>query len=435
MHNKTNLPPGFIPIGAIKAAPQNLNPGERLTFYCPVTGGYGIPRAACLVPESRVLFITPQGCGRHSVVSSYRTGEKERIHSLYIQKSELALGLHVKNVLAAAKQIARGHGVKALTLIYACVDDLMGTDYGSVAKQVEGETGLRVRVGAMNPIRTDTKKAPHAMIFKTIYSYLGRCEKRDERALNLLGNFSQLSPASEIHELLREAGGYRLRHISEARTFAEFESIASCGLNLLVGDAAAAAAEHMQNELGIPFHRMPSVFFEDDIAENYALLGRALGVRLDDGRFRARARERIYPLARELRGARMAVGGSGPYSPFEAARILVQAGAHVEAVFAEWISDTCARHIPWLQQYAPQVKVIAPNNRTALFLHESGMNCERALGLDAAYYANAPRYAELPFENPAFGYEGLCALLEQAAHPKYAGDDFEKLLFESNLVV
>lgn len=445
-----SLPPKGIPITEIKVdsegKPLLLNKGSDLCFYSPATGGYGIPRVACLVPGSHVLFVAPQGCGRHGLVAAYLHGrDRARIHALHVQDEAVSLGSHLDQVANAARFIVDRYAPSALTIVYSCIDDLLGSDFDLIASDVQDACGLPVQVSAMNPIRSEGSLPPLPRALRTVYSFLEPSKQGDVSSsssgadgqpaiLNLCGIFSNVHPSSEAHAVLARAG-YRLANVADCATYEEFQALSASRLNLVAHDAAAIACDSLHDRLGMESLRFPLHVLPSLVARSYERLEKKLEVALSWQQARDQAMAEIGLLASRLKGLRVSVGSSHLASPFELARFLTECGMRVESVYANALSRTCMEQLSWLQQKAPQIVVLPPESRRALFMHETAPEVDVAVGLDAAYYSNCTRYADIGFELPLFGFQGGVELLRMLVRPCEVSDGFEAALTSSSLVV
>ena len=421
-----------------------LNLGKDMCYYSPATGGYGIVRVVLMAPETQALFVSPMGCARHGVIASYYYKEtRDRTNAYFIREEQLALGNHVDEAYSAGLEIIRDTRPKGLTFIYTCADDLLGTDFESLAEELEDETQVAVRVATMNPIRAETDRPPLVRAFETVYSYLtadsleeDSSRRSHEDILNILGIYSNLDPESEIHKLLARAG-YSLKHVCDYKDFESFLELKDSRLNLVMGDAATKAALNMKSQLGIDFLRLPLTLLSESIVKNYHQLEEALGISLDYKDIQDTEESTIKELlsSHPLEGLSMTIGSSNSYSSFELARLLVMWGAEVREIYSNAISKSDEMHLEWLKKHSPETLVLPPDARTALMLNERKLNADLALGLDAAYYSNAHKYVDLSFESPLYGFVGQRKLLQNILSPKEISSSFESLLSKSSLVV
>lgn len=419
-------------------AQKLLNKGADLCYYSPASGGYGIIRVVLCVPGSHALFVAPMGCGRHGVIASYYyKNTRERVHTMFLKEEEMVLGSHLDHVRKGALEIIERFGPTVLTIVYSCADDLLGSDYESVAQEVEAACGTKVRVAAMNPIRNEGKRPPLPRALESVYGFLDKRAVVGERTLlNVMGVFANMQPDCEIHDILG-ARGFYLKNINDCATYEEFLDLGKARVNLRMGDSAALACAHLKRALDIPELRWPLTVHPACASAGYEELGAYLGCAFEYRDARAREAEKIAALggAHALDGARVAVSSSHSYAPLELARLVEEHGGHVEEVYATGISAQDEVHLPWLKEHAPHIRILPPEARTAVYLHERDLNLDLALGLEAAYYSATRTYTDLDFERLHYGFSGERTLLEEMCAPKRVTTSFEALLSKSSLVV
>lgn len=419
-----------------------LNLGKDMCYYSPATGGYGIVRVVLMVPETQALFVCPMGCARHGVIASYYYKEtRDRANAFFISEDQLVLGNHVDEAYKAGKELLEDTHAKGISFIYTCADDLLGSDFDSIAHELEAHTQTPARVATMNPIRVETDRPPLVRAFETVYSYLDKAypqtpESTDFSLINLMGVYSNLDQESEIHALLK-THGYVLKHVTDYTSFDAFQNLRNSKLNLIMGDAATKAALHMRDTFEISNLRFPLSLESSQIEENYQKLSQALDISLDYEAVKQKELKHIDDLlaSNPLKNKRVVIGNSHAYTPLELAALLTKWGARVEEVYTTSISRSDEVYLAWLKEHAPYIHIIPPEARTACSLHERHLQADLALGLDASYYADTQEYVDLSFENPLFGFVGQRKLLERVLNPLRRDKSFEELLSSSSLVV
>ena len=120
-------------------------------------------------------------------------------------------------------------------------------------------------------------------------------------AVNLLGSFTPIDPASDLFPLLRTLGYDAPRQLSTCRTYADFQTMAASALNLVLTPESLPAAEAMATRLHIPYITLRRFYTPSRIHKQYQALARALGRDLDDTAWYDQACAAIHHLKALLR--------------------------------------------------------------------------------------------------------------------------------------
>ena len=115
-------------------------------------------------------------------------------------------------------------------------------------------------------------------------------------AVNLLGSFTPIDPASDLFPLLRTLGYDAPRQLSTCRTYADFQTMAASALNLVLTPESLPAAEAMATRLGVPYITLRRFYTPGRIHKQYQALARALGRDLDDTHWYEKAKATIQTI-------------------------------------------------------------------------------------------------------------------------------------------
>jgi hypothetical protein len=199
-----------------------------------------------LVPEAYQLFVCPSACGRHGAIGAKLHGYKDRLSYLYLDEGDIVSGGYEALIVESIGELfAVIEKPKALLIVVSCLDDLLGTDHEAFLKILrEKYPGIKFGVGHMNPLSAEGKLPPAVNIQRSIYGFL---EKSKERLpfVNILGCHVPPAPGCELYPFL-EALGFKARHISRCRTFAEYQELSSGSLNLVISPQAKTAAGELK---------------------------------------------------------------------------------------------------------------------------------------------------------------------------------------------
>lgn len=430
----------------IRVADLAENPGRLLgtdaasacLHYCaPTHGGWGVIRTAMLLPEMYMLFVCPAACGRHGAIAAIEHGCKERVGYLCIEEHEIVLGSYENAIRDTVPQLMAQLDPKpsAMIIVVSCIDDLLGTHYEQMMAEFEAGFGIPFRLGRMNPISQGGTLPPGKRIQRDMYDFLDGSVPCDN-GVNLLGPFLPLSGESELHVLLREAGMGPVRHVSHYDRFKDFQAMGAAALNLVARPEGLAAAENLEEKLGIPYVVAPVAFSEEGIGARYAAIGAAAGVSFDIDRhldnMHASARQALAKV-----GARtISIDAGATCSPFDLARCLCEAGFSVCEVFAEHLHEYERSSFDWLTRHVPDLHVSSPIHHKNAGLRPTRPTADIAIGFTAAYLSGAPMIAPISFDEGLYGCHGTTMIHRALENAVASGGEqhLESIVREYGLV-
>lgn len=415
---------------------RRLVPAKYL-HYCPASaGGWGIIRVGLLVPESAMLFVAPAGCGRHGAIAGIQLGFKKRLFLLHINEMDAITGKHMEKIPQAVAEImttARPRP-KAMLICATCIDDLLGSDYESLARQLESMHKIPVRICRMNPPVADTKKPPTFTVQQSIYDFLEHSSAK-KRALNLIGSFAPIDPDSEFHRVMAEAGFGAIRHIAACTTFDEFRAMSKSTHSLLIKPGGILAVELIKEKLGIPYCITPISYSFNGIAQTYRILEQFLDVKLNTDRYHEEALDTVESHKKSLGAMTVAVGSTANASPFELARAMTEFGFRTQYVFADMILASDHEHVDWLRLNNPEIKIFTNNHPTMANLIDQKLTVDLAIGFDAGYFCSGAKTAPLSLDKQPFGYQAIIYLFREMVKAFENPQNHRQQMYASGMVV
>jgi nitrogenase molybdenum-cofactor synthesis protein NifE len=405
--------------------------------YCPASaGGWGIIRVGLLVPESVMLFVSPAGCGRHGAIAGIQLGFKNRLFLLHLDEMDIVTGQYIDAISQAVAEIladARPQP-KAMLICATCIDDLLGSDYDGLARQLETKYGIPVRICHMDPIAMDSKTPPQFTVQQAIYKFLDRPAEK-EPAVNVIGNFAPIDDDSELYEVLAAAGLKKLRHIAASATLEEFRMMSRATHNLLIKPGGRLAVQQMKMKLGIPYCFTPVAYGLDTIAHTYGTLGKFLGVELNTEKYRMEAEAAVESCQSKLGSLTVAVGSTANASPFELARALTEYDFQVRYIFADLILESDLVHVQWLKQHNPGIMVFTNVHPTMVDFIDQKLTVDLAVGFDAGYFCPDAKTVPLSLDKQPFGYRGAIYLFREILKALENPQNHRELMYASGLVI
>jgi hypothetical protein len=409
---------------------------DTLKYTAPTHGDWGLVRIAAMVPESRMLFVCPSACGRHGALGAIDQGFKEQVAYVYIDQADIidgydkAIRRHTAELLQRLKKQPR-----AFMLFVSCLDSLIGTDLDALMRELHADhPHIAFRYGRMNPISLETSTPPAVTAQDAMFDFL---EKTDERtnSVNLLGNLVELCPENELFSCLRACGTDKVNHLSQCRTFDEFQRMAQSRYNLVLSPIAWLAAENMRKKHGTEYLTLRVTYDMEEVRLAYEQLLAFFKQEMPcDFTSDAEKTWESIERARVALGNTPVVLSSGAaLKPFGLAKALCQYGFRVAAVVAEEVLPFDRVAYEWVSNRG-DIKIIPAQAPTTIQFKDRlpGAVC---IGYDAAYIAGSKHIADLSGDHGMFGYHGIRRLMDMLVHAKKNEFDLHQLIMDYGLVI
>ncbi len=408
---------------------------DTLHYTSPAHGGWSVVRIGMLVPQSRMLFICPFACGRHGAIGAAIDGNKERLSYLFVDQSDIIDGyddLIIEKVPELLDII--GEHPRVLFLFVSCLDDLIGTDHEAIEKELEERYGdIIFRFCHMNPISLDSSSPPPVTMQRKMYGLLKGTGKR-RKAVNLIGNLDNISPASELRAFLN-SGGYSVHHISEMKSYDEYQMMGDSAFNLVVAPQGVYAAREMEERLGIPYSFFPVDYSMKNVEESYEKLARILEIGdFDFTQYKEKALESIRGARSIISSYPIAVSSSGVIRPYSAARALIEYGFNVRMVISNKAISSEKDDEKWIREKHPEIEIADPIRHTAATRRDIMRMCI-TLGVEGAYLTGSIHPVDISVDAHLYGYEGISTLCNKLVEAYESSASLEHLILKYNLVV
>ena len=407
--------PQAVPDELVSAQHLIYSSPAALAFNSPGAQGFGVKRAGLAIPGSVMLLVSPGCCGRNTTILGDEGGYSDRMFYLELDETDIVTGRHLSKIPAAAAEICGSLHEKpsAFMVCITCVDALLGTDMERVCRKIEQEVHIPACACYMYALTREGIKPPMASVRESVYSLL-KPAKRDSHAANILGFFAPLDEDCELRPLLRAAGVTRLREIGACGDFEEYAKMSEANFNLVLNPEARFAAASMEKRLGIPSIEITRMYQTDKIENQYALLGKALGVSFDTGQYRKKADNAFDKLKAARPELSFSIGESLNADPFELALALVRRGFRVAEIFG----TVCAEeffYISALAKFSPETKIYSNLSPSMMFYEEGAAACDVTLGRDAYWYHRELPNVQWNSERQPFGFSGALRLAHEIA--------------------
>lgn len=400
--------------------PAELKSSEHLIYSSPATlsfnspgaKGFGVKRAGLAVPDSVMLLVSPGCCGRNTSLFRSAPEYRDKFFFQLLDDTDIVTGRHLTKIPQAAEEMLSVLKKKpsAIMICITCVDALLGTDMERVCRKVTEKTGIPAVACYMYALTREKRLPPMAAVRTSVYSLLEKQEKRNSADMNILGYFTPLFDSSELYTLMKSIGIKNIRELSRCKNIEEYHELSKANFSLVLNPEARAAAQDMEQRLGVPFIELLRLYRIDKIRNQYRLLGQALGAELDDTEYFENARKTIDSFREQFGNLSFAVGEIQNGDPIEMALMLVEEGFAVKEIFAT-IGELNFRFLKRLAELSPDTKIYSNLSPTMLHYEECSVDCY--IGADCEYYHPDTPGIDWCDDNQPFGYDGVIKLFER----------------------
>lgn len=404
-----------IPPELLSSAHLIYSSPATLAFNSPGAQGFGVKRAGLAVPGSVMLLVAPACCGRNTAALGCEASLAERFFYLMQDDTDIVTGRHLSRIPEAVKEVCDSCAKRpsAVMICITCVDALLGTDMERVCRKASDFAGVPVVPCYMYALTREGRLPPMVSVRRSVYSLLQPREKVPA-SVNILGFFSPLRDDSELYPLLKSAGIRTIREISRCADFAEYQAMAEANFNLVLNQEARHAAADLRKRLGIPSIELARLYRTDKIANQYRLLGQAVGATFDDAPYRERAEKAVADFRRRFGTRTFAVGEWLNADPFELALALIGCGFSVSEIFGT-VGDSNFVYVKKIAALSPATKIYSNLSPSMMFYDGKDAACNTVVGRDAMYYHPALPGVPWNEERQPFGYAGVSALFAALA--------------------
>ena len=350
-----------------------------LYFNSPGAKGFGVKRAGLAVPESVMLLVSPGCCGRNTSLFRVEPQYRDRFFFLLLDDTDIVTGRHLTKIPQAAEEVLTSlessdaviKKPSAIMICITCVDALLGTDMERVCRKVTEKTGVPAVACYMYALTREKRLPPMAAVRTSVYSLLEKREKRSSVDMNIMGYFTTLFDSCELYDLMKGIGIKNIHELSRCKTIEEYHELSNANFSLVLNPEARAAAQDMQERLGIPFIEILRLYRIDKIHNQYKLLGQALGAEIKDEEYYQKARKTIDDFKEKFGSISFSVGEIQNGDPIEMSLMLVEEGFSVKEIFAT-VGELNYRFLKRLAELSPETKVYSNLSPTMMHYEITG---------------------------------------------------------------
>ena len=366
---------------------RKIMPDDALHFMPPHGGGWGIVRTALELPGAVVLMAAPPVCARNTGLRELYLEYKDRFFFLDISDDNFTNGLYENIILQAVDEVMEYLNTRPEVFMFCqtCIDDVIGSDYEHIQRQVEDKYGIRTASIHLKPTTAEGRRPSGLLTQHSIFNMIKPVTTRD-KGINLLGSVRPISPESEFYDVVEDAGLGPVRHITTCKVIEDLDMMSASGWNILLWPSARLVIREMQKKYGIPYISIPGAYGIDTVAKNYSCLENFFDIKLETSQYRAEALDFLSDNILPFKGLTAAVGASVYTGAFELARALIEYGFNVKYIFANVVMDYDTEHIQWLKENAPEI-MLHPSSHTSMAeFYSLNRQVDIAFGYEAGYF-------------------------------------------------
>lgn len=305
-------------------------------------------------------------------------------------------------------------------LFLSCMHLFAGCDFEGVISDLSARYPDITFVDCYMTPTMRTTISPVAQCSRQLYMGLQPLP-RNENSVNIIGCDRPTDPQSELVKIIRGAG-LTLRDLPLCESYDDYLQMAESKLNILYLPTAHAAADALEERLGIPQIYVPAHFLFDRITENYRRLCEALAIPCPDFTDACAAADRALRETKSVIGDMpLAIDYTAVTRPFELAQLLCEYGFDVRYIIAEAAGEDSESFL-WLRENRPEIVLFSPTNVNMLHQDSQPHEPMLAIGQKAAYYFATDRFVNFVVNGGYYGFAGVQQIAELMTdafrHPK-----------------
>lgn len=416
------------PEGAVVAVKDAAFPApfaSELEFNSPVHGAWNIVHTGMQVPGAHQIYVCADNCMRGVVLTAAEMNAADRFSFVILKEEHLLNGnledITIEGVSDVIERLEKRP--KAVFLFTVCLHHFLGSDLERIYSELEARFPDICFVRCfMDPIMRKSGLTPDQKLRLSMYGPLkkGPVTEAGKRTVSILGSDFALDETSDLKRLLR-CNDYQVKESPSCESWEDYLALADCRMMLNCYPSGKFGTEWHAERLGRPSMYLPSCFDYDEIVEQLERLSKSLdflGV-LDYEGEKESCEEALHEAFLEVGEWPIAIDGTFHPRPMGLARLLISHGFHVERVYLDAISPEEEKDFKWLQQYAPELTLLATVQVKMRVLPRKTEQEMLALGQKAAWFTGSRHFVNMVQGAGLYGFDGirrLAHLMIEAAH-------------------
>lgn len=386
-----------------------------LEYSPPVRGMWNIVHMGMLVPEAHQIYCCAQGCLRGVVLTAAEMNAMDRLSWISLTEEDMFNGTLEASLTEGVAEIIGKLPAKPkmVPLFLSCMHLFAGCDFESVIADLSAQYPDITFIDCYMTPTMRTTIPPVPQTCRQLYTGL-KPLPQNPQSVNIIGCDRPTDEDSELVQIIRK-NGFVLRDLTLCKSYDDYLQMAESRLNILWLPTAHAAADALEERLGIPQIYLPSHFDFEKLRDQYRRLCDALHIPCPD--FSAEISEADAALRAakaEIGETAVAVDYTAVTMPFSLARLLCEYGFQVKYIIAEAAGED-AEAFAWLRENRPDILLFSPSSVNMLHQHENPPEPVLAVGQKAAYYFASDRFVNIVVNGGYYGFSGIRKLAELMA--------------------
>ena len=385
-----------------------------LEYATPARGTWNIVHTGMLIPEAHEIFVCAASCLRGVVLTAAEMHAEDRFSTVEIKEHNLLDGdmedLLIDGVSDISEKLPKRP--PAVLVYTSCVHHFAGCDLEMVYRELrERFPDIDFTDCYMNPIMRKSGMTPDQLMRSRLYMLLKEREK-NERAVAIIGNDLPTRESSELLEILK-AAGLKIHEITSCKTYAEYQEMAEAKCYISYNPAAVAGGEMLSERLGGEHLYVPFSFDYEEIDAGFEKLGKTLGIAIPDFTEKRKACDMAKKETLKLIGnTPITIDYTYCTRPLGLARMLLDAGFHVEKVYVDAIIGEEKADFAYLQEHFPKLLLYPTVHSSMRFMANREIGNGLAIGQKAAYFENTNHFVNVVQGGGMLGYDAVLHTLE-----------------------
>lgn len=401
-----------------------------LEYNSPAHGAWNIVHTGMLIPESHQIYICAQGCLRGVVLTAAEMNLSNRFSTIAIRENNVLDGDMESLIIDGVTDIISKFSIKprVILLFTSCIHHFMGSDLELVYRTLRKRfPNIDFTDCYMDPIMRKSGMTPEQRMRHQLYSLLkpGSAKKK---CINIIGNNLPTEDSSELSRMIIE-NGFELKDITRCTTYEQYLSMAESVANISYNPVANISGETLQTRLSQKHLYLPLSYGYAEIESNLNQLAAYLNIETPNFTQERAKAEKTLKSAKEVIGdTPIAIDYTATMRPVGLARLLIEHGFNVVAVYVDTINEEEKQDFIWMKEHAPIMKLYPTLQVRMRFIHKSSDEKLLAIGQKAAYFTGTSYFVNIVEGGGMYGFDGICHLIQLMEEAFFSEKDTKSLI-------
>ena len=406
------------PVSAIRF-PKPFHIG--LEYGPPARGTWTIAHSTMLIPELHQIFVCCACCLQGVVLTADELENgAQRYSQVTVTNENILKGDLEKMMIEGITDILNGMEKKPRCVegFTSCIQHFLHIDVQVVYRELRRRfPEIDFIDGYMTPT-LNRKFSPDVLGRRQLLRVVR--EQPRKRAVNFVVNYFPVDASSELVRMLR-AGGYEIHDFGALSSYDEYQAMGESEANIYFLENAEPAALDLSKRMGQKAVYAPYSWDLTEIGRILRETGAALSLDPDGPDMpdldacRREAEERLVRLRETIGDIPIAVDSACTARPLGLARLLLEHGFRVYAVYADEFNASEEKDWKILAEKWPQL-LIRPisHYKMRLLPRDDALRLGGvlAIGQKAAYFTGTDHFVNMVENSGLYGYRGIVTLAD-----------------------